>query len=724
MTENTEKKSISAKYNELNVEKIVGHLLDYRWLLIGVTALFAVFGILYSLFATPVYQADALVQVEKNAGGALLDNLSDIMPNSQPESNTEIEIIQSRLILGRAVDDLGLETEVQEKYFPILGRGWSRLIEDKPQNIAISRFSVPAELLDKTLTLKVLDKNNFSVTSSDGDVDFTGKVGELSGKPPVSLLVSDIDAKPGTEFFITHKTRLKTINKLFGSLSVKDRGKKTDVLALTLLGDDPALTQRTLQSIADNYILQNVARKSEEAEKSLLFLENQLPTVRSSLDEAENKLNKFRQKNDSVDLSLEAKSVLDTIVSVESQLNELTFREAEISKLYTKEHPAYRALIEKRQTLEKEKARLNKRVAGMPQTQQEILRLTRDVDAGKVIYMQLLNKQQELGITKASTVGNVRIIDDAVTQPRPVAPKKILIVLFSIILGGFFAVVLVLIKVRLHHGIESPDQLEQEGISVYASIPLSEWQQKKDIQLSSSRRKIAARSDTLLANGNPADLAIEAIRSLRTSLHFAMMEAKNNILMISGASPNIGKTFVSVNLAAVIAQSGKTVLIIDADMRKGYLHSLLGIDGKQGLSDILSKQISIQGGIRKTTIDGMDMIARGQVPPNPSELLMAPGFLELATWASEHYDFVLIDTPPILAVTDAAIIGRHAGTALMICRYGVNTVKEVDVSIRRFEQNGTTIKGVILNAVERKAASYYGGYGYYHYEYTPVKNKD
>ena len=225
MTENTEKKSISAKYNELNVEKIVGHLLDYRWLLIGVTALFAVFGILYSLFATPVYQADALVQVEKNAGGALLDNLSDIMPNSQPESNTEIEIIQSRLILGRAVDDLGLETEVQEKYFPILGRGWSRLIEDKPQNIAISRFSVPAELLDKTLTLKVLDKNNFSVTSSDGDVDFTGKVGELSGKPPVSLLVSDIDAKPGTEFFITHKTRLKTINKLFGSLSVKDRGK-------------------------------------------------------------------------------------------------------------------------------------------------------------------------------------------------------------------------------------------------------------------------------------------------------------------------------------------------------------------------------------------------------------------------------------------------------------------------------------------------------------------
>jgi len=724
MTDNAEKRSIVAKYNELNIEKIVGSLVDHRWLLIGITTLFAVFGILCSLFSTPIYQADALVQVEKNAGGALLDNLSEMMPNSQPESNTEIEIIQSRLILGRAVDDLGLETEVQEKYFPIFGRSWSRLIGNKPQRIAISRFAVPPELLDKALILRVISDKDFSVTSDDGSVDFKGKVGDFSGKDSVSLLVNDIDAKAGTEFLITHKTRLKAINKLFSSLSVKDRGKKTGVLALTLVGDDPLLTQKTLQSIAQNYILQNVARKSEEAEKSLAFLENQLPTVRASLDEAENKLNKFRQQNDSVDLSLEAKSVLDTIVSVESQLNELTFREAEISKLYTKEHPAYRALIEKRQTLEKEKSKLNKRVAGMPQTQQEILRLTRDVDAGKIIYMQLLNKQQELSITKASTVGNVRIVDDAVTQPRPVAPRKTLIVLFSVFLGGCFAVGLVLIKIRLHHGIESPDQLEQEGISVYASIPLSEWQQKKDIQLHSARRKTIVRSDSLLANGNPADLAIEAIRSLRTSLHFAMMEAKNNVLMISGASPNIGKTFVSVNLAAVIAQSGKTVLIIDADMRKGYLHSLLDVDGKQGLSDILSKQISIQDGVKKTTIEGMDMIARGQVPPNPSELLMASRFVELVNWASEHYDFVLIDTPPILAVTDAAIIGRYVGTALMICRYGVNTVKEVDVSIRRFEQNGTNIKGVILNAVEKKASSYYGGYGYYHYEYTPAKNKD
>ncbi len=358
----------------------------------------------------------------------------------------------------------------------------------------------------------------------------------------------------------------------------------------------------------------------------------------------------------------------------------------------------------------------------MPKTQQEILRLTRDVDAGKEIYMQLLNKQQELSITKASTVGNVRIVDPAVTQPKPVKPKKAIIIFLAVFLGGVFSIAIVLLKTIFHKGIENPEELEQEGINVYASIPLSEWQQKKDREtFSIAKRKSNTRSLTLLATGNPTDLAIEAIRSLRTSLHFAMLEAKNNVLMISGASPNIGKTFVSMNLAAVIAQSGARVLVIDADMRKGYSHTLLGTGWQNGLSDILSKQISAAEAVKKTNIEGMDFISRGQIPPNPSELLMRQQFGEFIQWASENYDLVLIDTPPILAVTDAAIIGNIAGTSLMIARFGLNTVKEIDVSIRRFDQNGVDIKGVILNAVEKRASSYYGSYGYYQYEYKSDK---
>ncbi|HDK9829358.1 TPA: tyrosine-protein kinase, partial [Klebsiella pneumoniae] len=328
--------------------------------------------------------------------------------------------------------------------------------------------------------------------------------------------------------------------------------------------------------------------------KSLEFLNKQLPQVRSDLDIAEDKLNQYRRKNDSVDLSLEAKSVLDQIVNVDNQLNELTFRESEISQLYTKEHPTYKALMEKRKTLQEEKAKLNKKVSTMPETQQEILRLSRDVESGRAVYMQLLNRQQELSIAKSSAIGNVRIIDNAVTQPKPVKPKKVLIVLLGFVFGGVISICIVLLRVFLRRGIESPEQLEELGINVYASVPVAEIISKTASKKGTFTKKQNDFDKGLLALVNPTDLAIEAIRGLRTSLHFAMMESRNNILMISGASPNAGKTFISSNLAAVISQSGKKVLFIDTDMRKGYAHKLFNVQPENGLSDYLSKRIELE----------------------------------------------------------------------------------------------------------------------------------
>jgi len=273
----------------------------------------------------------------------------------------------------------------------------------------------------------------------------------------------------------------------------------------------------------------------------------------------------------------------------------------------------------------------------------------------------------------------------------------------------------VLLRSLFNRGIESPQALEEQGISVYASIPLSEWQKARDtVKTVKGNKRYKQRQ--LLAVGNPADLAIEAVRSLRTSLHFAMMQASNNVLMMTGVSPSIGKTFVCANLAAVISQTNKRVLMIDCDMRKGYTHELLGTDNVNGLSDILVGKGNIESCAKKTSIANFDLVPRGQIPPNPSELLMSERFTQLLDWASKHYDLVLIDTPPILAVTDAAIVGRHAGTTLMVARYAVNTVKEVQTSLSRFEQNGIQVKGVILNSIFRRATGYQD-YGYYEYEY-------
>ncbi|MEF7231285.1 polysaccharide biosynthesis tyrosine autokinase [Escherichia coli] len=714
-------KSTSKDAEGIDLGHLIGEFIDHRKLIISVTSLFTLIALIYAIFATPIYQADALIQVEQKQANAILSNPTQMLPDSQPKSAPEIALIQSRMILGKTVDDLNLQARVKEKYFPLLGRGFARLMGNKEGNISISRLYINGDDTEEPkVILTVKDKNNYSIQM--GDTVFSGKVGELLEENGISLKVDSIDAAPGNEFVVAYVSRLKAITDLQDSLIVADQGKDTGMLTLSLTGDNPLLIERILNSVSENYLAQNIARQAAQDAKSLEFLSKQLPQVRGDLDLSEDKLNQYRRLNDSVDLSLEAKAVLDQIVNVDNQLNELTFRESEISQLYTKEHPTYKALMEKRKTLQDEKIKLNKRVSAMPETQQEILRLSRDVESGRAVYMQLLNRQQELNIAKSSAIGNVRIIDDAVTQTKPVKPKKILILLAGIVFGGMVSVGLVLLRVLLRRGIETPEQLEEVGINVYASIPLAETFTKNNLQGKGSTKKVFNKIPSFLAVDNPADLAIEAIRGLRTSLHFAMMEARNNILMISGASPNAGKTFVSSNLAAVIAQTGKKVLFIDTDMRKGYTHKLFNENNSNGLSDILSGKTEISLAIKTIKSAGFDYISRGMVPPNPAELLMNKRFGDLLEWANNNYDIVVLDTPPILAVTDAAVIGHYVGTTLLVARFELNTAKEIEVSIKRFEQTGIIVKGCILNGVVKKASSYYGyGYNHYGYSYTDKK---
>ncbi|ELR2994584.1 polysaccharide biosynthesis tyrosine autokinase, partial [Klebsiella oxytoca] len=693
--------------DEIDLRRLVGELIDHRKLILSVTSLFTLIALVYALFATPIYQADALVQVEQKQGNALLNSLSQVLPDSQPQSAPEIALLRSRMILGKTVDDLNLQAKIEEDYFPVFGRGLARLLGNKPNNLNISRLylSIPGEEVPE-IDVKILDNDRFIVTGEG--IEITGKVGQLIEAKGLSLLVSEIDGEPGTTFTVSYISRLKAITNLQDNLVIADEGKDTGILTLSLTGDDQTQIKNIIDSISTNYLAQNIARQAAQDAKSLEFLNEQLPKVRSDLDLAEDKLNGYRQQKDSVDLSLEAKAVLDQIVNVDNQLNELTIRESEVSQLFTKEHPTYKALMEKRKTLQDEKNKLNKRVSAMPETQQEVLRLSRDVDSGRAVYMQLLNRQQELSIAKSSAIGNVRIIDNAITQPKPVKPNKVLIILLGLVIGLFISVGLVLARVVLRKGIESPEQLEELGISVYASVPVSEEFAKRVERSSKMKSKKLDEAAVFLAVENPADLAIESIRGLRTSLHFAMMEARNNVLMITGASPNAGKTFISSNLAEVISQTGKKVLFLDADLRKGYTHKLFNTDNNSGLSEILSGKIPVEQAVKTLPKIGFDYISRGMVPPNPAELLMHKRFGELIDWANEHYDLVIVDTPPILAVTDAAVIGNYAGTTLLVARFEQNTAKEIEVSIKRFEQSGVNIKGCILNGIVKKASNYYG----------------
>lgn len=729
--------------SEIDLLALFGTLIDHKWLIAMITGFFLVAGASYAVLATPVYQANALLQVEAKKNDVL--GFSDVgsMLGKESPSATEIELIKSRTVIGKTVDELKLAIEIEPNHFPLVGGFIARRFESKAfgelskpwlgmssfawggETLKIAKLDLPPEQLTKKLTYIAGENGHFTLLDEDANLLADSQVGQTFDQDGVKLQIEEMRANPGTKFRIVRKPRLTSIMDYQETLDVIERGKDSGIIGLALESTKPDLAVDILNKIAELYVQQNVQRTSAEAAQSLAFLKEQLPQVKMDLERAGNALNEYQTRTKSVDISLETKSILDRIVSLDTSISQLKLQQAEMDRKFTREHPAYRALLAQIAELSSKQKGLAEKVQDLPSTQQELLSLTRDVEVGTAIYTQMLNKAQELDVMRAGTVGNVRLIDTAdVNLIKPVKPKKVLIVLIATFLGLFLAIILVLLRKALNRGLESPEAIEKLGLPVYASIPYSALQKVEEEKTGHAKGRRPDAAVPLLAISHPTDLAVEALRSLRTSLHFAMMEASNNRLMISGPSPLVGKTFVSANLAVVIAQAGQRVLLVDVDMRKGYLHKVLMTSNSNGLSDILIKRCDVETAIHKTSIKNFDFISRGQIPPNPSELLMHKNFSEFLAQVSEMYDLVILDTPPLLAVTDAAIVGMQAGTNLIVARFGLNPAREIEFTMRRFAQNGIKLKGAIFNGVERRASAKYGyaDYGYYHYEYESDKN--
>ena len=708
--------------NEIDLLQLLAEMFDHRVMIACVTLLLTACAGIYAFSTTPVYQADALVQVEAKQNNSLLKNLTPFESDLSPDVAPELLLLKSRMILGETVDQLGLTTIVKRRVFPVIGSLWEKVQGRKPDTITIGALTIP--LLDgkpQTLLLTVQEQGRYRLEGKTLTAE--GVVGKMLVKDGISLLVTSLSAEPGAQLTLQTVSRLDAINAIQDRLTVVESAKQSGMIALTLTGEDPGKIATVLNTIAENYLSQNIARQEAKDSRSLTFLQGQLPKISRELDEAEARLNAYREQRDSVDLSLEAKSVLDQVVNVENQLNELTFREAEVSQLFKKDHPTYRALREKKQTLERERARLNNRVSSMPSTQQEILRLSRDVESGRTIYLQLLTRQQELSISRSSAIGNVRIIDPAVTQSVPIKPRKAPIIILGMVVGLMLSAGTVLVRSAFKRGITSSEQLEVQGIPLLATLPRSVWLWKKTHlrrrNLFASHWKHRTSNIPFLPVDRPADMFVEAVRGLRTSLHFTMMDAANRTVVVSGPTQDCGKTLVSTSLASIAAQAGQRVLFIDADMRKGYVHNVFKLSNHQGLSSVLEGDVEWQEAIQRVEKGGFDVLTCGPQPSHPVELLMSERFKNMMSEIDKRYDIVIVDTPPVLAVTDALLVARAAATTLLVARFGKTSVKEIENCLKRLAQMGVQVNGAILNNIVKSAALYYNsGYSHYDYGYT------
>lgn len=725
------------KDTQIDLATILRTLFDHKKLIAGVVALFTLLGAFYAVVATPVYQANAMIQIEPKKVGLDATPQLNTKPSSVSEAVTEIELIKSRTVLGQVVSDLKLDVVATPRYFPAIGRYMAREFTPAAnQKLAVPLFGldafawggekidvfnldVPENLLGERLTLIAGPNGTYRLVGTDGAPLLSGRVGEVSQGNGVTLQLAELTARPGTEFRLVKNRLLNTSLDYQQRLRVAESGKDSGIVYLSINDTDPVQANRVLDEVSRLYVRQNVERSSAEAAQRLDFLRSQLPVVRKELEKSEEALHAFQMRTKSVDITLETKALLDQMVAYDAQLSELRLKRTDLDRLYTRQHPASAALSQQISQIESQKTSLQAQIKGLPETQQELLRLTRDMQVTTQTYTLVLNKSQEQDIIRAGNIGNVRIIDKADSNvEEPVKPMRAVIVLVAMLLGTLVAVAIIFIRQAFYRGVENPEVIESLGMPVYASLPLSRQQER----LQKKRGKgVTNRESRLLSVAAPSELAIESLRSLRTSLHFAMMEARNNVLMITSPMPGVGKSFVSANLAVIIAQAGKRVLLIDGDMRKGYLHRSFGLQPKHGLSDALAARLGNTEVINATEVDNLHLIACGFAAPNPSELLMHDNFSKLLRELSPHYDLVIIDTPPVIAVTDASLIGRQAGTTLLVARFGQSSVKEIEVSKRRLAQNGVLVKGAIFNGVIRKASTAEYDCAAYGYDYSPSK---
>jgi len=723
------------EYPPARLANYLDALYDNRKLIVVVTALALVIGVGYAFLAQPVYRADVLIQVEENANTTTKSVVGDVsaMFDVKTETSGETQVIGSRMVVGRAVDKLNLFVDATPRYFPIIGRFISRYSEDwstpgplgyvwGSEHIDVATFDVPERLYDRPFILMRGDGANYQIRYDK--IQLQGTVGQVltatTPYGPLTLKVEKIDANPGATFELRRFSPLATTEKLRREISVAEKGKESNVIGLSLDGTDPQKISATLGAIASEYVSQNVKRKSEEAERSIRFLEQQLPELKQQLSDSETRFNDFRSKHGTIDLSEEATGLLQRSVAVQMRRAELEQKRNDLLSRFTAQHPAIESIDGQMQAAQADASQIADETARLPPLEQNVLRLQRDVQVGTELDASLRNTLEQLKLIKAGKIGNVRVVDAAVPPDTPIRPKRALVIVASVIMGLFAAIVAALARQRLFDAIDDPREVElSTDLPVYASIPYSREEEK----LARTRRRPKSHS-LVLASESTIDPAIESLRGFLTALDFTMRSARNRIVLVTGPTSGIGKSFVALNLAAVVGASGKRVLLVDSDMRRGFLHRHLGCERGPGLSDLLAGTVETEDVIRTTRFAGVSFISSGSQVASPSDVLSNTKLDAALSHLAAGYDVVLLDGPPILSAPDALRLACVSGTTFLVARQCITGIGELRESVRQLKKIGLPVSGVIVNGLRLRPGRYSYGYGRYRYAsylYKPYK---
>jgi len=729
-SQNSAKTAVEKEDDEIDLMALLLALLRGWKTILFFAILGLLIGILYSRYVNPTYKSEALIQIDEKSSGisALGGDISDLIGAEDSKAQAEAELIRSRMVLEPVINSLHLRIRLAD---PEVG-AIDRIVNDRtntaihtPEGVSltttdgqasISQFNVSQGYLNQSFTLT---RSETGFTLSNDLDEFKGQLNQthqfkgVDGR--IQITVNDLPADSHA-ISLTKQSLQRTTNTINDALSVVEKGKQTGIIELSMTGNNQQQTSLILEEIVLSYVGQNQSRGTEDTTRTLEFMETQIPLLREKLEDSEAEFNEFRTKYGTIDVSQEAEILLKENSQIDTQLSELKLKKADLTTYYTDEHPLVIQIDEQIAVLNARKQKIDNTIAGLPEVQREFLKLSQDTEINREIYLNLLKNYQQLQIAKAGQTGFARIIDLPIDTFEPIAPRKLLIMALALILGGMLGSMLVLVKSMLRNVVKDPESIEAKtGVPVIATIPRS--------PLLTRLRKNKKSPNRLLAHADNDSLSYEAIKSLRTNLMFGMpvvgkVGERAKVILITGESPGVGKSFISANLTEVFSQLDKKVLIIDADMRLGELHRMFDMVPDNGLGDYLAQHIELASVIHPTSIDNIDFMPRGQHPKNPSSLLSGDKFERMMTELNEHYDYIVIDSPPILAASDAMIMSHYADRVLMVTRYDQSVEGQVAYAVKQMHKADIQVDGIILNDVQQGLMSKYS----YHYSYAYGNN--
>lgn len=726
------------QHDIIDLKEIIQIIISRKKLILFSILICAVIAWLYGISRPPVYKSSVLINITGSAGPSTdLSSVINSIPSLSSSNSTidkQTEIIKSKRVLQPVVENLHLNVIKVPKSLPIIGRvianhynadnGLS--IPNKPwfgmneydwggASVSLSQFEVSPGFINTLFTLIKTGANQYNLLADGTIVLENAELGKQYyyqlQADFLEINVKRIYGNKGQIFTLTKISDDIAIKQLSAGLKISEVVKGSGILSITYQGSTPKQVANILNSVAESAIAADIQLKSKNAETLLSFLKSQLPKVEQELDQAQENLNAYRSRIGSISIQDEARLVLNSIANYDKRISELEFNKSQIAQKLTPNNPELKQIDAAIEKIKSQRSLIENKIKAMPQSDQIFVNLSRQVTVQSELYQNLLQKIRQYSILEAGTVSSLQVLDPAEVPYHNINQPLYLIVFIGALLGAFLSILWIFLQTYLFKGIQNPEEIE--ALLNAPSLGTLFKNRHQAIQAKKMKKQEISHL-RVLAEIDLYDATLESLRSLKTALALKIMEAQKNIICITGPTQGIGKSFVSANLANVLAND-KKILLIDADLRRGHLNHYFQVKPSLGLTEYLNEEATLEEIISKTRFENLDFIQRGAFQAKSSELLTKTTYNALLSNVSKKYDYVIVDAPPILPVADTLLIIQNNTINLLIVSCSSHDKKEIMLTKRKLDQNKINIDGFVLNNVSDTSHYYLKKY-HYHYK--------